>query len=484
MKRALIITVLLLALSISGLCLAHGSANAARDKVELTENVIYGDKAAARGAVVESKIHYDHHLFWDTEYTIGDEPASETKFRFSQKKLYGDSVPEYTGVTLESGLSFGINYGCDMDMSRKQTGLAEAYRQLYNETPDGQEGKKTIYLKDYYDYYPLAINISLPGNYFNWRDGYPEETAYSTSLETEKMIKDFSEFFKIPVVENEGWEITLAKDDNGSVYSMGSGNIDGDSFYLWTISVFTDDACFFTFNNRSTMGKTVDTSQIPGGYGIYRLPYYEGDGGYISTGEGKYSIRDGVSVGELSNAYPLNPETELINLLINEEKTKLLLVTREQKKCVLTVIDAKTMETLQRMELAELGEENNVYSTRSLDGFLVIELWDSQIIVVTENENGEYEHSFTAPFTDAENPLYYLNYDSAMDWDGERLVITDFLRHDEYGELCGFFAAVCDKTGLLYYGEYQSSLDVGSFDHSSRYDCRPLDSSPIAVSWG
>ena len=35
----------------------------------------------------------------------------------------------------------------------------------------------------------------------------------------------------------------------------------------------TEDGCYFWFSNRTQNGRTVDTSRIPGGYGVYRLPY-------------------------------------------------------------------------------------------------------------------------------------------------------------------------------------------------------------------
>lgn len=40
-----------------------------------------------------------------------------------------------------------------------------------------------------------------------------------------------------------------------------------------TESVITDDTCFFWFGNRTDNDRLVDTSRIPGGYGVYMLPY-------------------------------------------------------------------------------------------------------------------------------------------------------------------------------------------------------------------
>lgn len=482
MKRALIITLLLLALSVSGLCLANGEINSAGDKVELAEKAVFGDKAAAEGVMVHSRVHMDSHLFWSTDYTIGGEPEIKTEYRFSQSRDNGGQwQPEY-GVSLGNAVSMGFYFGRDTDMSRPLEGIAEAYRQLYNETPEGQEGRKTVYLKDYYDYYPLSVNISLPGTYLGWDTGYPEDQPVNENGEPIEILSQLQDYFRIPVPEDERLEIWISRDYGGGASSTGSGS-DGDSFSLYTLSAVSNEACYFAFSNRTPNGKTVDTSSIPGGYGIYCLPYYEGDAGYGGEGNGDHRIVYGASVGELSTVYPIDTEAELLDLLINPAKTKLLLLTEERGKCVLTVIDIKSMETLQRLELAELDEETSAYTVQNSDDFLVLELSRQQILVVKVNEKGEYEHCFTAQYTDPENPLFSIDYNTVMDFDGEKLVIADFLRHEHYADKCGFYVAVCGESGPLYYGEYHSSLDAGSTSFNNNYNCRPVDYEPLSVSW-
>jgi len=48
---------------------------------------------------------------------------------------------------------------------------------------------------------------------------------------------------------------------------------------------------------------------------------------------------------------------------------------------------------------------------------------------------------------------------------------------------CGFYLAVYDETGLLYYGEYMSSLDAGSQMYRRGNLCQRIQYSPLTASW-
>ena len=81
MKKALVLTIALIILSISGMAFAFADINAARDQVVLTKNVKYGDDSAAEKLEVQVRTHYDYHLFWDTVYQT-DKESVQTNFVF------------------------------------------------------------------------------------------------------------------------------------------------------------------------------------------------------------------------------------------------------------------------------------------------------------------------------------------------------------------------------------------------------------------
>ena len=71
MRKATIAMLLLLVISIGGVCVAAAGVHAPYDQVLLTENIIYGDPSAANGLEVQAHVTWDDHLFWDTTLLTG-----------------------------------------------------------------------------------------------------------------------------------------------------------------------------------------------------------------------------------------------------------------------------------------------------------------------------------------------------------------------------------------------------------------------------
>ena len=70
----------------------------------------------------------------------------------------------------------------------------------------------------------------------------------------------------------------------------------------------------------------------------------------------------------------------------------------------------------------------------------------------------------------------------AVEFDGEKLVMVDRTAEKKYGtlELCGFTVAIYNSTGLVYYGEYESSLSATANPHDYAFNCLPIK---YTVSW-
>ena len=69
-----------------------------------------------------------------------------------------------------------------------------------------------------------------------------------------------------------------------------------------------------------------------------------------------------------------------------------------------------------------------------------------------------------------------------MAFDGEKLVIVDRTGDEIYPslELCGFTVAVYNRTGLVYYAEYESSLSVSRNASDYAFNCLPVQ---YTVEW-
>ena len=83
-----------------------------------------------------------------------------------------------------------------------------------------------------------------------------------------------------PYIDAMRARIAAALGADVSAVSIKATTEQGDSFDFYTQSVATDDAFYFFFSNRTQLGNLVDTSRVPGGYGVYRLPY-----GWVDTDE-------------------------------------------------------------------------------------------------------------------------------------------------------------------------------------------------------
>lgn len=463
MRKSTFLFMLLFILGIGGICYMHVTVNARRDKVTITETVLAGDPSVIESVTVKTKTHYDNHLFWNTTYRAGNHPITETEYTFSAEALYDERPVDYRGVYLETYMEYGLDLRQDKS---ELSGLAVAYRDMYDALEPGEEMSKIVYIKDYYDFYPVCGYIELPGLHADFMGA---ETNMVTGMELYE-VEQLQEYFKIPVLEEQTREISVQKGTGNSMGS-GSGSTESDEYYMYTYNALGKDACYFTFDTHSYEGKVMDMSYLPEGYGIYCLPYATDEAGKSS-----------VDLEQLSMAYALDPNVWILDFEINTEKDKLLLTTQENGIVYFTVIEIETMKTLQKLEIAEL-KDTFIMQFASYEDFFVWTFADDRIALASVNEAGEYQLEFVVETDLPHQMLYYGNTENVMDWNGEQLVISSFIM-DEYGfhDTCGFHISVFDKKGLAYCGQYTSSLDTA---YGKRYDsrCMPVDYAPISVSW-
>ena len=475
MRKAAILLTVLLALSVGGACVAASGVYEAHDRVALTETVVYGDRAAADGLTVERRTKYSSRIFWDTTCTMDAEQTAETEYTFSASPASETRPATYNGVSLYDDLSAGMSF--DPDFAEPATGLEVAYQELFDSIGPGEEKSAVIYLKDYLDYYPIYVELDFPGTSCSTDRSVTLDGASAPGTELYAMAK-LRDYFKIPVLEDERISISIGRNVNGKVRSSGSGT-NADSFYLQTYNVLTDDACYFTINTHNSGGLVVDTGEIPGGYGIYRLPYEEDR--HDESGQKVC----GVDVDALEMVYPLDPEIELLSLSVNEEQTRLLLYAEEDGAYVLTVIDLETMDTLQKLKIAD-RTENSWWERYDEGDFTVIRL-SEKLALITVTDSGDYVLQFVCDVTPDGGPeFWYLDAD--WDFDGERLAFASTLEEmkEDWGwsrATCGFCLGVYDASGLLYFGEYRSSLDTGEDATYDSFYCRGCYYDPVAVRW-
>ncbi len=460
MRRSLILTLLLLVLAAGSLGYIHSSLDASKDAVVIEETVLYGDKAAASGIAVNLSAHCDYRLFWDTRYLVGENPEINTSFAFSQAQQRTQTRAPFS---IYVDTAFGGGFGASGILDMKDETLP--IQAVASRTLPGQKRTETVYIKDYYHFYPLEVSLDR-------RVGFAIN---------EEMQQVFADYFRIPVYPEHRVEISIEKNAAGSVYGIGMSPVGEGMAHFKTATAVTDDGCFFIVTARTTEGELLDTSHVPGGYGIYHFPLHD------QEGDDRILTAD-----ELQTVYALDAErVGVVTLQTSQDKSKLLLVTIEDGTYMLTVIDAATAKELQKLELLPVGEDLSSRSTgfRQLyayEHFIVPILSDGRFALLALDVGGSYQVQFTGDLRANEQTKDIFRYGLVMDYNGQELAIAAFQEPHYQISIrnnCSFHLAVYDPLGVAYIGHYQHSLDR-SIVEQHRLTCLPLDDTPLTVTWG
>ena len=470
---------LLLAVPVGSIIFLSSSIDQHSEDVTITETTIFGDDAEADGLTVDLWNEFWGDSFWNTRVTTGGTLKAETTFYPSSPfeedpDYYYKKMPEF-GITIRD--SIGYDYG-DEILPGTQNGVNDAFDALAEEILPGESKQRKIKLADYMDYYALQVEITVPGDDHL---GYNEILATSRVIEDEKaaegwmaelkpdsdqyVAQQIQEFFKIPVLETEKVKIGLDKSSSGEISGVSYGNAESEIANLWSrCNAVTEDAIYFTFQGHTSTGTLLDFSQVPGGYGIYRLPY---------------SKEDGVNASELSMVYTLDPAVEILAMEPNADQSALLLHTLENGTYVMTVIDLKTMETMQHIETVNNLEYDYHWNSWSGDSFLAVQ-YTHQMMVFSISDEGLYSLDFTVQLPEPSDGWRWPESEDVMIYDGERLAAAGPLTGS--GNIDVFFLTIYTRQGLSYHGTYKTSFNPESADYY-RWYCNLIYEDPLTISW-
>lgn len=472
MKKSLILILLLLVLSAVGIGYAHSTVNSFKDDVELAETTLVGDISAAEGLSINLRSHYQNHLFWDTTLLPGQLPTTE--FLFSQSKISEKIKRDYRGVQIYPGTNMSSSSNGNIELNNGNTGgMAAIFKDVASRTDNGTTHREKVYIKDYYDFYPMAFELDLPNNYYTWTNTFWEhESNNDNSTTTERNIsflEDIANYFRFPVLEEYQLEITITKDDDGNVVELSSSTLDGCNVWFDVTYAYTSDSYYFAISAKTQDNLLLDYSYVPGGYGIYRLP--------IATIDEPIEV----AIDDMDMVYPLAPTEQILVFKLNADKTKLLLVVQEENSYILKILDSKTAQELQRIPLMDVHDEYWGTQLYVGDDFLVTLFNEREFLVLQETDRDSYAVQYSGVLP--EDELFSFNYTNpVMAFDGERLAVATI--NDRYSNdtVCGFSLVVCDETGILYAGRYDSSLDKGQPERYSDR-CKAMDYVPLSIRW-
>lgn len=437
--RILILLGVLAAAAAAGLVSGALWVNAARDQVAFSVAHRYGDPAAARGLTVSTQNTYGSQLFWESTCPLADPGQARTEFSFfSQPQSATD-----TGAAL----ALWVEVGGDL-MERTQ----EVRQEVLATMEPGEEREIALRLGEFYDCYPLEVDLNLP-----------------CPVQTDALEVAFRDFFRIPVLEEEQISFWMRTNLNGVADSFSWTSGSSDLYAFDSRYVLTQEACYFTIRGSSAEGEPMDTSRIPGGYGLYRLPYDAA----------------GPRLEELAMVYPLEQTDEVVDLTVSPEEGKLLIHTLRQGRYRLTVLELPSLAPLQQLELA--GGTRGEYTLLQGEGCMVLcsfDGTDDQLTLVTGSDDADYQIRFTVPAQTSRLSLRSWWDPTAVAWDGERLAVAGILMGEDPSQLeCGFYAAVYTARGMAYCGTYGSNLDRWDEGLDPNLWCSYAYEEPIRAVW-
>lgn len=446
----------------------------------ITEKTIVGDAAAAAGLSASFGMGLQNQLYWRNVYTYGgaDDGADVQETAFSRKNPFpADKKGPVPYVRLTGYMTSGNalddiltdpaeGYPIRQELLAQvrqeffTAGAAERVQEIKRALPADGETTQDLKLKDIFRYYPIEGDLTGTSIWAASLDN-----AVYASENPAKLWQDINRFLRIPIPETESSGFSVGKYPDGSLnfnYYQGKENCSQqeDHFDFHNIACSTSDAVYFTFNTHTDDGDVVDTSLIPGGYGIYRLPYDREKEIFLSE--------------KLEMVYALDPEKQYTDIYASSDGAKLFLVSQaarlaavgvKEVQATAEIIDVRTMQCDRREEIvcsedAALGYDAGDYLI--FRGLRELCLYTYQ--------NGSYKKELMLADVDFRKPaLQNLFYDNRCRtaYDGKRLSILgeaelDIEDDDNtmwlWGTAGTVEVAVLDASGLAYYGTLRSNM--------------------------
>jgi len=435
MKKTALILAVLLVLAVGSLPWIHGTINEQKESVTITEEVLAGNASAASGLTVEALTYMDNHLFWETTFRPGSEAAAETEFTFEWKrrqKSYGSTAePELQVGVPSTDFVLGHISGRERLLEvLDEKMIKDPVLDVLSRAPVGEDYTEVVKLKEYYDVYPLVIE-------YTGMIGMTEETR-------PEIYGQLTEFFSIPVSEDERLEVTIESDELGNETTIRCRTQEESvsqkpRFY----GILAEDGGYLIPTPYEAMRAD---------HGIYFFPMVEGTNGQIPD------------LSQMRSVYPVEKDANVRQLYYHRDLNQLMLFTEEQGRLWMTVIDRMTMEPLQRAELGNITE-TEAMSEIVIDGSLfMITIYDKidqeagirpRRMVLLEWGEVNWERKLSSSLNwpgEAESDFRDdVEETAVLAWDGQKLAIVQWSKNFS---TCDVYLRIFEYDTLAYVGVY------------------------------
>ena len=344
MKRRILIAALALVLAVGGIAALNVHVARKAVPIEMQVEVSIGDAGAAEGLLVDHRIMLGNNLLWYTDY----DPAT------------GESDTDFY-VTYRNMQPYYRWQGEKTDNTRLMCSAVDVYdmddpvvKEMWEESEDGYVSRR-VYPIDYYDTYPVYLA--------SWWDQDGLSTYYDEALAFDKL--------RIPVGKYDFTELSLdfGTDVNGATKVDSIGTRDQYMLNRFTAyCVNSGDRILVTAGFPADVQPQTDWA--PEGFGLWDMPVHE----VRETVGGGYTVRYLPATAESRLVYPLDIETQRVAMLEQSSDGKqILLVTVEEGRFVLHVLDSADYHLMQRLDIdgAEARESSNTkyYIEYYIDGW-------------------------------------------------------------------------------------------------------------------
>lgn len=430
MKKSLVLFFILAGLALLFLPAALIVADHGREDVTITQEVLSGNPDAAAGITLTTASHWDGHLLWDTEYTVGSGASARSKFGFWGKEVTWEWEREKSAA-----LAFHASYDLlDTDAYSAWNAANFVFPKIARAVmyrASGEEYSETVRIGDYYDTYPVVFRIfGISANYGFYQDA----------------CNYLTKFFRIPAGD-EKLKVTIEHSTvNKEYYFTGENVPDADNIAITNASAFGRNGIYYTYCLENPgSGECVERGQ---NRGIFFFPFSEASKSSVSPEWRK-----------VENICEFPQEMVPLKMYLNEDETYLYIAARQKGEYFLLVYSLGHGATLQHQIALDCGESpGNFCRIRFAENGILLTWEDNHFSFVAE-ENGEYRQWCSGVFPEtqtdgeAQNPFPWEN---ACAFDGKRLALAAF---ENWREL-SVRLAVYDEGGQLYCGRYQNSQDA------------------------
>ncbi len=346
MKRRILIAALALVLAVGGIAALNIYTASKATSVEMQVISSTGDASAAEGLLVDHRIMLGGNLLWYTDY-VPATGESNTNFYVTYRSIQQRPYYRWQGEkTDKTRLMCSAVDVYDMD--------DPIVKEMWEESEGGYVSRR-VYPIDYYDTYPVYLA--------SWWDQDGLSTYYDEALAFDKL--------RIPVGKYDFAELSLdfGTDVNGATKVDSIGTRDQYMLNRFTAyCVNSGDRILVTAGFPADVQPQTDWA--PEGFGLWDMPVHE----VRETVGGGYAVRYLPATAESRLVYPLDIETQRVALLEQSSDGKqILLVTVEEGRFVLHVLDSADYHLMQRLDIdgAEARESSDTkyYIEYYIDGW-------------------------------------------------------------------------------------------------------------------